>query len=120
MTISITKQFTFESAHSLPDHDGKCKNHHGHSYVLYVTVTGPIQTSGPQNGMVMDFAHISSIVDREIISQWDHQYLNDILPFVTTAENLAGYIFTTLRDTGLPITKIKLYETAKCFVEVTK
>jgi 6-pyruvoyltetrahydropterin/6-carboxytetrahydropterin synthase len=69
--------------------------------------------------MVMDFADMSKVVDREIISKWDHQFLNDLVPFVTTAENLASHIFTTLRDAGLSVTKIKLRETAKCFVEIT-
>ena len=120
MKTSLTKQFKFEAAHSLPNHDGKCKNLHGHSYVLEVTVTGPITTGGPKDGMVMDFADISAVVDLEIIAQWDHQFLNDILPFTTSAENLANECFARLEKVGLPITKIKLWETAKCFVEVEK
>jgi len=120
MNTSITKQFKFEAAHSLPNHDGKCKNLHGHSYLLEVTVSGPIVTDGPQEGMVMDFAKLSEIVDREIINQWDHQFLNDLLPFSTTAEHLANECFTRLEKAGLPISAIKLWETAKSFVEVTK
>ena len=118
MKFSITKQFKFEAAHSLPKYEGKCKNLHGHSYVLEVSVSGPVHTDGSQEGMVMDFTDISKIVDSEIITQWDHQFLNDILPFSTTAEHLAQECFVRLEKAGLPITKIKLWETAKCFVEV--
>lgn len=120
MKTSITKQFKFEAAHSLPNHDGKCKNLHGHSYVLEVTVSGPIILDGPKEGMIFDFAELSKIVDKEIVSQWDHQFLNDILPFVTTAENLANECFKRIESTGVNITKIKLWETAKSFVEVCK
>lgn len=119
MKISITKKFTFEAAHQLPNHDGKCKNLHGHSYVLEVTVSGPVIQSGPKEGMIMDFKDLSVIVDREIINQWDHQYLNDVLPFVTTAENLATEALSRLQKAGLPVTSITLWETAKSFVTVT-
>ncbi len=81
---------------------------------------GPIQESGPTEGMVMDFAVVSKKVDEQIIKQWDHQFLNDILPFMTTAENLAAECFRRLELSGLPVTSIKLWETAKCFVGVTK
>jgi 6-pyruvoyltetrahydropterin/6-carboxytetrahydropterin synthase len=118
MKTSITKRFTFESAHTIPTHPGKCKNLHGHSYILEVTVTGSIQESGPETGMVMDFSRISEIVDREVVSQWDHQYLNDILPFVTTAEHLAQEIWQRLVSAGLPVSHIRLYETAKCWVDL--
>lgn len=119
MTISITKKFTFDAAHSLPNHDGKCKNLHGHSYVFEVTVSGPITETGPKEGMIMDFTDISSVVKAEIISKWDHQFLNDILPFVTTAENLAAEIFKVLKE-KLPVTEIKLWETATSYVRVSE
>ena len=119
MRISITKEYTFEAAHSLPHHNGKCKNLHGHSYQLFVTVTGPIKTEGPGEGMVMDFGELDPIVKTHIIDVFDHRFLNDILPFTTTVENIAAYIFTTLTEKGLPISEIKLYETKKCFATVT-
>ena len=120
MKTSITKQFKFEAAHSPPNHDGKCRNLHGHSYVLEVTVSGEIIQGGIKDGMVMDFADLSEIVECEIISQWDHQFLNDILPFTTTAENLATECFQRIEAKGVNVTKIKLWETAKSFVEVRK
>lgn len=118
MKISITKQFRFEAAHTLPNHDGKCKNLHGHSYLLEVTISGAVNKEGPKEGMVMDFSDLSKVVDAEIISKWDHQYLNDILPFVTTAENLALECFKRISSQGISVSKIKLWETSKSFVEV--
>ncbi len=117
-TITITKQFRFEAAHNLPNHDGKCRGLHGHSYLLEVSVAGPIITEGPKEGMIMDFADLSKIVKEQIVGQWDHQYLNDILPFVTTAENLASECFERLLQKDIPVVKIRLWETATSFVEV--
>ena len=75
--IRITKIFTFETAHVLYNYDGKCKNMHGHSYKLFVTVKGkPINDlDHPKNGMVVDFGDIKKIVKSEIIDLWDHAVL---------------------------------------------
>jgi len=113
MKTSVVKSFTFEAAHALPNHDGKCKNLHGHSYRLEVFVEGPIQTSGPGEGMVMDFARLSEVVEREIVIQWDHQYLNDVVTFVTTAELLAEEVFRRLASAGISVSRIELWETPK-------
>ena len=73
-TIRITKQFTFEAGHALYGYDGKCKNLHGHSYKLFVTVAGsPI--ADPKNakyGMVIDFGDLKKIVNEEIVDIFDH------------------------------------------------
>ncbi len=75
--IRITKIFTFETAHILYNYDGKCKNLHGHSYKLFVTVKGlPIDDlDNCKNGMVMDFGDIKSIVKTEIEEVFDHATL---------------------------------------------
>ena len=75
--IRVTKIFSFETAHILFNYDGKCKNMHGHSYKLFVTVKGePIQDlDHPKNGMVVDFADIKSIVEEHIVKVWDHAVL---------------------------------------------
>ena len=68
-TIRITKEFTFETAHALYGYDGKCKNIHGHSYKLAVTVIGTPITD-PTNvkmGMVIDFGDLKSIVKEEVV-----------------------------------------------------
>ena len=72
--IRITKEFRFEMAHSLPNHPGLCKNIHGHSYTLGVTMIGePIaDLTKPDVGMVMDFGHLKSIVRESIVNKFDH------------------------------------------------
>lgn len=73
-TIRITKQFTFETGHALWGYDGKCRNVHGHSYKLSVTVIGkPIaDTSHVKQGMVIDFGDLKKIVNAEIVNVFDH------------------------------------------------
>ena len=72
--IRITKQFSFETGHALYGYDGKCKNVHGHSYRLYVTVIGkPISdNSNVKYGMVIDFGDLKKIVKEEIVDVFDH------------------------------------------------
>ena len=72
--IRITKSFNFETAHALYGYDGKCKNIHGHSYKLYVTVIG-IPISEPNHvkyGMVIDFGDLKKIVREEVVDVFDH------------------------------------------------
>ena len=72
--IQITKIFHFEMAHALEKYDGLCKNIHGHSYKLRVTVVGtPLENSiSPKNGMLIDFSDLKQIVEQSIISKYDH------------------------------------------------
>ena len=79
--IRITKIFTFETAHVLYNYDGKCKNMHGHSYKLFVTVKGtPINDiNDVKNGMVVDFGDIKKIVKEEIVDVWEHAVLLNAL-----------------------------------------
>ncbi|MCD4745377.1 MAG: 6-carboxytetrahydropterin synthase [Bacteroidales bacterium] len=72
--IRLTKEFKFEMAHALLNYDGPCKNIHGHSYELIVTVIGkPVNNeNSTKNGMVIDFSHLKSIVNKNIISEFDH------------------------------------------------
>lgn len=74
MVIRLTKIFTFETAHALWGYDGKCKNIHGHSYKLYVTIKGiPVDDlNDKKNGMVMDFSDLKLIVNSLIIDPFDH------------------------------------------------
>lgn len=89
--IRITKKFEFEAGHALFGYDGKCKNLHGHSYKLYVTVMGePINdTANVKNGMVIDFGDLKYIVKKEIIDVFDHSIiLNRFSPHMKMAEDL--------------------------------
>ena len=72
--IRITQQFRFETGHALYGYDGKCKNVHGHSYKLSVTVIGmPItDPNHTKCGMVIDFTDLKKIVKEEIVDQFDH------------------------------------------------
>jgi 6-pyruvoyltetrahydropterin/6-carboxytetrahydropterin synthase len=140
--IRITKHFDFESAHALYGYDGKCKNIHGHSYHIYVTVIGtPIEDDkNPKNGMVMDFGDLKVIVKREIVSKFDHAVvlngesphkelantINDyshkvvLVPYQPTSENMlidfAERIQSQLPQNVL-LHSLKLYETANSYAE---
>lgn len=89
--IRITKQFSFETGHALYGYDGKCKNVHGHSYKLSVTVIGePISdASNVKFGMVIDFSDLKKIVKEEIVDQFDHATVfNKNTPHVELAAEL--------------------------------
>lgn len=118
MRTSITKLFTFEAAHQLPNHNGKCARLHGHSYRIEVTVTGNLISTGSSEGMIIDFADISKIVKKEIVDQWDHQFLNEILKITPTAELLATEAFQKLKKANLPVIKVRLWETPGSYAEV--
>lgn len=90
-TIRITKQFSFETGHALYGYDGKCKNVHGHSYKLSVTVIGtPIDDStNVKFGMVIDFGDLKKIVKEEIVDQFDHATVfNQNTPHIELANEL--------------------------------
>ncbi len=89
--IRITKQFSFETGHALYGYDGKCRNVHGHSYKLDVTVIGhPIaDSSHVKHGMVIDFGDLKSIVKEEIVNVFDHATIfNKNTPHVELANEL--------------------------------
>jgi 6-pyruvoyltetrahydropterin/6-carboxytetrahydropterin synthase len=90
--IRITKQFNFETGHALYGYDGKCKNVHGHSYKLSVTVIGtPItDRDNVKFGMVIDFTDLKKIVKEEIVDQFDHATVfNQTTPHVSLAKELS-------------------------------
>lgn len=89
--IRITKQFDFETGHALYGYDGKCKNIHGHSYKLSVTVSGtPISDStNVKYGMVIDFGDLKKIVLSEIVDKFDHATVfNKHTPHIELANEL--------------------------------
>ncbi len=91
-TIRLTKQFFFEAGHALYGYDGKCRNVHGHSYQLAVTVTGtPISdTTHVKLGMVIDFGDLKAIVKREIVDKFDHTTVfNKNTPHIELARELS-------------------------------
>jgi 6-pyruvoyltetrahydropterin/6-carboxytetrahydropterin synthase len=90
-TIRITKRFSFETGHALYGYDGKCKNVHGHSYKLSVTVSGkPIDdNTNVKFGMVIDFSDLKKIVNEEIVDVFDHATVfNKNTPHIELAKEL--------------------------------
>ncbi|MDR1725822.1 MAG: 6-carboxytetrahydropterin synthase [Bacteroidales bacterium] len=136
MIIRITKEFTFEASHALDNYDGLCKNIHGHSYKLLVTLKGePVyDENSPKLGMIMDFADLKKIVKQEILDSFDHAIVlkNDsrfinikdtkivFVPYQPTCENMLSD-FVKRISTRLPkniiLSNIKLYETATSCAE---
>jgi 6-pyruvoyltetrahydropterin/6-carboxytetrahydropterin synthase len=139
--IRVTREFTFEMAHVLWNYDGPCRNVHGHSYRLFVTISGiPVNDiKNPKNGMVMDFADLKEIVLKEIVNVFDHAVVVSrdfdtkkiamfketfgntvVVDYQPTCENLvadfAGRI-NILLPAGILLHSLKLYETAKSFAE---
>ncbi|MCD6332009.1 MAG: 6-carboxytetrahydropterin synthase [Bacteroidales bacterium] len=139
--IRVTKIFRFEMAHALWGYDGLCKNIHGHSYILKVTVTGtPIDDiTDSKSGMVIDFGDLKNVVNNQIVEVYDHALvLNNRAPvenfdgieemfdrkiwcdFQPTAENLVIH-FADLLKKSLPdhvqLYSLRLYETANSYSE---
>lgn len=137
--IRITKAFKFEMAHALYGYDGLCKNIHGHSYRLWVTIRGEIKNEKEhkKDGMVMDFDVMKKIIKPEIIEKYDHSLVLNVnsphaeidfsafekvfyLPFQPTSENLVND-FAKLIKSNLPenieLLKVVLSETATSFAE---
>ena len=91
--IRITKQFSFETGHALYGYDGKCKNVHGHSYKLSVTVIGTpiLDANNVKYGMVIDFSDLKKIVREEIVDHFDHATVfNKNTPHVELAKELSN------------------------------
>lgn len=107
-TMVVEKEVRFESAHLLPYYDGPCRNLHGHSYRLVLAVEGKVE---PKSGILVDFYELEEIVQKEVLDQVDHKYLNDFIEN-PTAENIALFIWGRLKG-GLPgLKEIRLYETS--------
>jgi 6-pyruvoyltetrahydropterin/6-carboxytetrahydropterin synthase len=138
--IRLTKEFKFEMAHALLGYKGPCKNIHGHSYYLYVTVLGETQKdkNSPQTGMVMDFADVKNIVNIEITNRLDHALaLNEntpkniidslksfdnlvLLPYQPTCENMLIDFAARIQKklpSHISLFSLKLCETVTSFAE---
>ena len=139
--IKITKQFSFEMAHALRNYDGLCRNIHGHSYKMDITLAGhPLHDeSSPKNGMVMDFGDLKRLVNEEIISLLDHALVLNattdtqlvealkqnyekivIVDFQPTTENLLNFIADKLKaklSERVKLTRIRLRETDTSYAD---
>ena len=110
----VTCTFTFEAAHRLAWHPGKCRNLHGHSYRLDVSVSGPLDA----NGVVLDFDTLQEVVRTLVVEEWDHRDLNEVLDN-PTAELLAHRAWELLSGAGLPLAGLRLWETSDSWVDLT-
>ena len=99
--VYVTKRFTFEACHHLPNYKGKCANVHGHSYKMEVTVSAEkdfsMGSSRPYNRMVLDFSTLKSIVNAEVVNRYDHQDLNEFFA-IPTAEAMVVEMFEDIRS----------------------
>ena len=119
MYAEISKEFTFEAAHMLPHHNGKCRNLHGHSYKAVIYLAGPIQEEHPENpesGMIVDYGDVSAIWKEHLEPYLDHVFLNETLSIYTTAENVAWWILKRFLEVderlGTVINSVEVQETA--------
>ena len=132
--MKIAKEFRWEMGHRLPEHFGKCKNIHGHSYKMIIELEGEVAESG----MVMDYYDVKKIVE-PIIEKLDHAFMvykedKEIISFLekmkskmvvvefqSTVENICSYLLNEIKKIRLPenIEKVtlRIYETADDYAE---
>jgi len=139
--IRVTKKFRFEMAHALYEYDGICRNIHGHTYHLEVTLLGePLQNPGhPKDGMVLDFSILKKTVNNKIVHTFDHALVvSSIFPsdhieafkkaterlvvvdFQPTTENLIVHFSKILQQafpSNVSLFSMRLYETENSFAE---
>lgn len=140
--VRVTKKFSFDMAHALHGHDGPCKNIHGHSYSLYVTLCGipKQQENHPKDGMIIDFAELKSLVNKSVIEIYDHALVLSknsfpesvevlkkqydkilIVPFQPSCENLVieikNKIINALTSSEFELVSVRLDETATSYAE---
>jgi 6-pyruvoyltetrahydropterin/6-carboxytetrahydropterin synthase len=112
--VTVTRTFTFNAAHVLPWHAGRCSRLHGHTYKLQVSVTDHLTV----DGIVVDFEDLKKAVWSAVLGQLDHSFLNEII-VNPTAERVALYVLDALVQEGIIVSGVRLWETPECFVEVT-
>jgi len=121
--MKIAKEFSWEMGHRLPDHFGKCKNIHGHSYKMLVEIEGEVL----ENGMVMDYYHLKDAIE-PLIEKMDHAFLvhkddkivieflekmnskKVVVDFHSTVENITMFFLGEIKKANLPsnIRKVKI------------
>ena len=138
--LYATRRITFSAAHRLLNHESKCRHLHGHNYELLVHATADGELD--ELGRVIDFGVLKQRIGEWIDTQWDHGAIvyetdSELLAALriisgqkiyvmnenTTAENMALHLLhdvmpRLMAGTGVQISKITLWETENCFVEV--
>ena len=108
----VRRSFDFEAAHQLPHHPGKCRELHGHSYRLVVSVDRAIDAD---SGLAIDFSDLKAIVKSRVVDVLDHKYINDLIDN-PTAEVMAVWIWQRLEQDLAGLSEIELHETRNCSV----
>jgi len=132
--MKIRKTFTFDAAHCLPLHEGKCKQLHGHTWKLTVCVDGMIDQ---KTGFVLDFNTLKHLVEQSVINRLDHKFLGmatclpelaaqhyadcckDHRAFYPTSENLLIWIGEELILANILWDNLTLAETETCSATLT-
>lgn len=129
--FEVTKRLRFSAAHFLPNHDGACQRVHGHNFELYVTCRGEPKPpgSGPDEGMVVEFADLKQYWTEVLEPNLDHALINDSIgpelqghsyahgmrdtgaDIPPTTEWLAWFIGVMFRNHGFPVVRVDLDET---------
>ncbi len=127
--LTVTKSVKFDAAHVLTNHQGLCKNLHGHTYRVEASVR---QAPGDTADMVIDFKDLKRVCEEEILARFDHAFIYDkssageseiaavvlkngmravAIPFRSTAENLARHFFELLRPRVPGLSSVRVWET---------
>ncbi len=143
---TATKEFTFDAAHMLSGHNGLCRNLHGHTYRVEVTVSygkGEVIPDGPSEGMIIDFKKLKTKLNEDIFDKMDHAYIYNSLGGVDenaiadlcktlnmkvydmanrpTAENMAEYFLgmanTSLQQFDVEVISVRVWETPTSYAE---
>ncbi|WP_284035850.1 6-carboxytetrahydropterin synthase QueD [Neobacillus sp. 114] len=126
--VLVSKEFTFDAAHHLHCYEGKCKNLHGHTYIVIFGISGFVD----DRGLMMDFGDIKDIWKNEIEVYLDHRYLNETLPPMnTTAENMVVWIYEKMAEAlkkekrqeqycGARVEFVRLFETPTSYAEARR
>ena len=130
--VHVTQSFEFSAAHRLHSSElsekenrsvyGKCSNPngHGHNYVLEITVAGG---DDPDNGSVVDLAHMQHVVEERVVARYDHRHLNldcdEFQSLIPSVEIIATVIWDRLHGEfqRCRLAKVKLWETSKTYAE---
>ena len=136
--VTVTKTIKFDAAHVLTNHEGLCKNLHGHTYRVDVSVT---QGDGDTSDMVIDFKDLKRIASEVVCERFDHAFIYNTesagereiaavvekngmrtvaIPFRSTAENLAKMFFADLKARIPALSAVKVWETADSCAEYSE
>lgn len=128
----LGSQHNFDAAHWLVGHEGKCKNLHGHNWVVHLELMAhETIKEGSQRGMVLDFYNLKKDF-RRLVDDFDHSVIAEegtisdnllrafkeegferirLVPFRPTCENFAPYFYNEMKKLGYPVKSITVYET---------